>query len=106
MTPLLKGTVMSTKTKNEPDMLDDAIDRVLTRMQYLDTESDEYGTLLSRLDRLTSIKNAQKSDKPRISTDTLVSAGASILGIILILGYERVNVVTSKALGFVFKSKA
>ena len=97
---------MSIQTKNEPNMLDDAIERVLTRMQYEEPDSEEYGTLLGRLDRLISIKNAQKSEKPRISADTLVTAGASLLGIILILGYERVNVVTSKALGFVIKSKA
>jgi len=44
------------------------------------------------------------TEKPdRVSKDALVAAGASIAGIVLIIGYERMNVIASKALSFVFK---
>lgn len=44
------------------------------------------------------------ADKPdRVSKDALVAAAASILGIGLIINYERLNVIASKALGFVLK---
>jgi len=43
-------------------------------------------------------------DKPdRVSKDTLAIIGANIAGIVLILGYERLNIITSKALGFANK---
>lgn len=96
---------MLKKTNPEPSALDEAIDRVLNRMQYLEPETDEYSVLLNRLDKLNAIKISNKDNRNKVSADTLLSVGANILGIVLILGYEKVNVVTSKALGFVVKSK-
>lgn len=40
-----------------------------------------------------------------LSADTLAIIAANLAGIVLILGYEKVNVVTSKAIGFVSKLK-
>lgn len=48
--------------------------------------------------------NALKYFK-RPSTDTMLIVGANILGILIIVGYERANVVTSKALGFLRQPK-
>lgn len=93
---------MFNKNKNKSLELDEAIERVHNRMQYVEVESEEYATLLQRLDKLHSIK---ESNTKRISPDTILIVGANLLGIVLILGYERVNVVASKALSFVVKSK-
>lgn len=48
--------------------------------------------------------NALKHFK-RPSTDTMLIVGANLLGILIIVGYERANVVTSKALGFLRQPK-
>ncbi len=40
-----------------------------------------------------------------LSMETWAVIAANLAGIVLILGYERVNIVTSKALGFVSKLK-
>lgn len=96
---------MFNKTKNEPTELDKAITSILSRMQYVEPDSDEYATLVARLKELHSMKINERNDRNRVSADAVVTAGASILGILLIIGYEKVNVVTSKALGFVMKSK-
>jgi uncharacterized protein (DUF169 family) len=40
-----------------------------------------------------------------VKADTLVLVGANLAGIALILGHERLNVVTTKAIGFVSKLK-
>lgn len=46
----------------------------------------------------------QEFEKPdRVSKDALVAAAASIAGIVIIIGYERVNIIASKALGFVLR---
>lgn len=47
----------------------------------------------------------EKSASWRPSPDAVIGAAASILGIVAILHYEKVGVVTSKALGFIGKMK-
>lgn len=93
------------KKQIEPTELELAIKRILERMEYVDPESDEYGVLVARLDRLHSMKIAEKHDRNKVSYDAILTAGASILGILLIINHERLNVVTTKALGFVAKPK-
>lgn len=41
----------------------------------------------------------------RVSKDTMAVIAANLVGIVTIIGYERLNVLTSKALGFVLKLK-
>lgn len=93
------------KKQNEPTEIELAINRILDRMQYVDPESDEYGVLVARLDKIHSMKIAEKNDRNKLSSDAILTAGASILGILLIIGHERINVITTKALGFVAKPK-
>jgi hypothetical protein len=91
------------KSKNDNSLaLDEAIERILNRMQYEEVDSEEYGTMVSRLDKLYAMKNTNRN---RVSKDAIWTIGANILGIILILGHERANVVTSKALSFIVKPK-
>lgn len=40
-----------------------------------------------------------------VSPDTLAMIAGNIAGIVLIIGYERVNVIASKALGFVMRTR-
>lgn len=50
--------------------------------------------------------NAMLEDEHfKVSPDTLLIVGANILGIILILYFEKMDIVTSKALGFIMKAK-
>lgn len=93
------------KKETEPSKLELAIDVILTRMQYVDPESEEFAGLVARLDRLHSMKIAERNNRNKLSADAILTAGASILGIVLIIGHERLNVITTKALGFVAKPK-
>lgn len=91
------------KSKNDNSLaINEAIERILNRMQYEEVDSEEYGTMVSRLDKLYAMKNTNRN---RVSKDAIWTIGANILGIILILGHERANVVTSKALSFIVKPK-
>lgn len=56
---------------------------------------------LKRAETIT--KMAEYEDRRRVSSDTLALIAANIAGIVLIIGHERINVVTSKALSFVGK---
>ncbi len=53
--------------------------------------------------RELDLKQADAEKPDRVSKDALVAAGASLAGILVIVGYEKFNVIASKALGFVLK---
>ena len=57
-----------------------------------------------RVKELDAILKQREIDNPwRPSADTLAIIGANIVGIVMILGHERANVIATKALGFVSK---
>lgn len=81
--------------------LDDAIDSLLDQMLVSDCSSKEYFTMV---DQLTKLYKLREVDTPkRVSPDTLVLVAGNLIGIVVILGYEKANVITSRALGFVMK---
>lgn len=87
----------------ERTKLQASIDRAHETLQRLDPASEEYGTTL---DRLVKLHKMEDDNRPKsVSPDTLVSAAASLIGILLILHYERTEIVTTKALGFVPKMR-
>lgn len=95
---------MSTiETEDPTNGLDAAIDQILLEMKDHTSDSKEYAQMVDQLDKLYKIKAATAPD--RVSLDTLVAVGGNLLGILAILNFERVNVITTKALGFVLKSK-
>jgi hypothetical protein len=86
---------------DEEVSLDKAINDLLIDMSNVYSDSDEYAQMADQLSKLYSLKQYEKPK--RISPDTLATVAANLLGIILIVGHERMNVVTSKALNFVMK---
>lgn len=84
----------------ETTHLDEVIDNVRSQMVQFDAHSEEHITMTKQLDSLYKMK---ASSQNRVSADNLVVAGVNISGILLILHYERLHVVTSKALGFITK---
>lgn len=89
------------KTPAQKSGLEKAIDDLHRQMDVVMADSEEYDRLT---DQLTKLYKLREHDAPkRVSPDTLVLAGANILGIAMIVGHERAHVVTSKALSFVQK---
>jgi hypothetical protein len=83
--------------------VDGEISRTVIALQRATIDSEEYGTLLGRLEKLQKIRQEEKPDA--VSTDVLVMAATNLIGIIAILQYENLNVVTSKALSFVTRTR-
>lgn len=108
--------------------LDEAITDVLARLSQLDPSTKEHASATDQLVKLYELKQENQKhhleartsatkhmleqqaqshqealdSKPKpIDRNTLVLAGANLLGIVLIVGHERANVVTSKAIGFI-----
>lgn len=87
--------------KREPSDLDEAMHEVYSEMKGFTADSDEYCKMTDQLIKLHSMQTLDKSR--RISPDTAATIGANLLGIALVLHYERLHVVTSKALNFVIR---
>lgn len=94
---------MTHNTSDKPASLKDLIDLVQTQMLVEGADSDKFREMNDELERLYAMKKSNKTS--RVSPDTLVAVAGNLLGIGLILQYERVHIVTTKALGFVMKSK-
>lgn len=86
-----------------PNTLDITIDEALKSLSKLDITTEEYAEAMDRVAELAKLK--EKNSKSHVSPDTLAIVIGNLAGIVLILGYERAHVVTSKALGFVIRTK-
>jgi hypothetical protein len=93
------------KTKNaNKKALQQAIDRIHEEMAKVSPTSDEYAKMADQLDKLyklTTYKPAGLSS----STDQVIGIAGSLVGIGAIMSFERAHVITTKALGFVFKPR-
>lgn len=81
--------------------LEKEIMTLLVKLESLDKKSEEYAKTLDHLSKLYKLKS---EDRPKqISPDTVLVVAANIFGILWLTRYERENVISSKALGFVKK---
>jgi hypothetical protein len=65
--------------------------------------SEEYVKTLSQVERLHGMIDEEKHSI--VSKDALLNVGANLLGILMIIKHEHVNVITSKALSFVIRPR-
>lgn len=72
-----------------------------TEMSTIGGDSEEYATMLNRLERLYKLK--EKNSPKHIDPNTWLIVGGNLAGILIIVFYEQAHVVTSKALGFAGK---
>ena len=93
------------KTKEERPGLDQAIDLALAKLQEHEPDSDEYAKITDQLERLYKLQVPTAEPAKPLSKDAVFAVAGNIIGIGMILGYERAHIITSKALGFVIKSK-
>lgn len=92
------------KTQTEPTALETEIARLLSRAAGMSPESDEYAKIATQIVALHKLKEAETSYK-RVSYDELVKVAGSLVGVLAVINYERIHVITTKALGFVMKTR-
>jgi hypothetical protein len=88
--------------KNVDLDLEAAISDAFTALTDVDKNTPEYASMVDQLTKLYALK--ESNSKRRVSPDTLAIVAGNIIGILMIVGHERANVVTSKALSFVMKA--
>lgn len=94
---------MFTKQQKESSKLDEIIDEVETHILSLEPDHADYETLVDHLSKLYKIREQERSEKVSANTKAIILA--NLAGIVLILGFEKAHVVTSKALSFIVKLK-
>ena len=95
---------MPAKWTQAKTALEDQLVDLHERLDQDEVGSEEHDRLMTALERLYKIKKDQKSD--RVDGNTKAMIAGNLLGIGLIMSYERMHVISTKALGFVLKAKA
>jgi hypothetical protein len=95
--------VFSFKPKTDTS-IKELIDVAYTQLYSLEVDTPEYDKVLNQIERLHKLSSREKEGY-KVSPDVLVTVLANLAGILLILNYERMQIVTSKALSFVIKTK-
>ena len=84
----------------QPNPLQPEIDRIIGDLAYEEPNSKEYKKLVERLTELQQLAREKRFD---LKPDTVALIAANLLGIVLVLSYERLNVISTRAIGFVTK---
>lgn len=87
----------------KPSLLSDALAKALVSLSVMEVGSEEYVKTLDQVVKLHKMMEEEKSSS--VSKDTLAVVGANLLGIILIIKHEFVNVITSKAISLLIKPR-
>lgn len=94
---------MFKKKPKERTALELAIDDLIEKMMLSEAGSAEHSAIAKDVEVLQKAKSHEK-DKS-INPDVALTVGGNLAGILAILSFEKFNVVTSKAIGFVLKAK-
>lgn len=84
-------------------MIESEIEHILVSMKVNDPLQNAYDRNVNQVKTLVDLL---EKDKPnRLSAETRATIVANLVGILMIIKHERVNVITSKALSFVIKAR-
>lgn len=100
---------MKIAKKDKRNRLEKEIDRLLDEMSTMDPMSKEYQDLEKCVERLAEAEAKQRSAKTKpkepINKNTILALAGNFASIWFIVEYERLHVITSKALGWVSKGR-
>jgi hypothetical protein len=87
---------------NGPDAeLEIAIESAFAVLATTVPGSDEHIATIDTIEKLMNLRH--NTSEKTLSPDVLVTVGGHLAGILIIVGYERMNAMTSRALNFVMK---
>lgn len=87
----LRTLMVTSENQNEIDNAKKKLDESVEHWNVLKRSLEEYDILASK--------------KWKISPDVLLTVAANLVGIVLILKHEKIDIITSKALNFVLKGR-
>jgi hypothetical protein len=83
--------------------LETTIDQLISRMSTEEEDSEDYTKMVDNLETLYKLKAETQPD--RVKLDTIAIVAGNLLGIIIIVGFEKSHVMTSKALSNLLKPR-
>ena len=96
-----RRTMFEKEIPKHQRMLESELERTISWLKTEQIPSEDYVKTLNVVERLNDMMEKEKPSS--VSKETMLTVAANLLGIILIIKHENVNVITSKALGFVFR---
>jgi hypothetical protein len=84
-------------------LVEDAMMRAFDELKDQSVASEEYAKNLDGIVKLHKMREEEKA--PRVSPDTVALVTANLLGILLIIRHEHVNVITSRAMSTLIKPR-
>lgn len=97
-----KGIIMIKFTKE--DKIQTAIDNLLDEMKDFKGDSEEYAQMVSQLKILQETQVNKKTGGLKLK-ETAITVAGNLTGILVIVHYEQLGVITSKALTLLTKPK-
>ena len=94
---------MFKKPKAEKTGLETTIDNLISEMAGHEGGSEEYTKMTDNLETLYKLKAEDKPD--RVDLNTIAIVAGNLAGILIIVGFEKSHVMTSKALGNLLKPR-
>lgn len=88
--------------KRKPTPAQEEVDRLIAEMTNLPTSSPIYQANLDAVTKLMPLLPKPQSKAP--SADVVVGSLTNLVGIGAVLHHERLNVITSKAFGWIRRS--
>ena len=93
---------MFKSARSTKDEIDEAIKQLVIKMSLEEPDSDEYRKIA---ENIRILEEAKANEKPWISGDAVFGGLMSLGGIVLILNFEKMGVVASKAMTLLPKIK-
>lgn len=89
-----------------PELME-GINEALSRLSMYKDSPKEFAQAVKDIDALYDLAypDLKKEPHKRIDPNAIIAAGASILGIVVVLQYEHAHVIASKAFGMIVKPK-
>lgn len=91
------------KTRTQKS-LDSEIDRLTGILSCMSPVDPDYAKISDNLKVLCEAR--EKKDPGVVSNEMLIGVAANVVGLLLILNFERTGVITSKALSFLWRGKS
>jgi hypothetical protein len=87
--------------------LEEALDRAIMDLGNYPSHSKEYAAIATSVRVLAEANTVDQTayKKPSVSPETMATIGANLLGILMVLNYERAHVLTSKAMSMLHRIK-
>lgn len=90
-----------TNKPTEPDY-DPVVDKLMSELNEYGPDTEEFKAAMGYLDKIHKFRS---NTKKGVDANTIAIVAGNLAGILIIVGYERMHSVTTKALGYVIKSQ-